>query len=244
MKKSQLSVIVPVYNESNRLEGLVEISQYLEQFPASTELVVVDDGSTDQTLQKLKKLKKKISFVLVSYHQNQGKGYAIKQGMLKATGEWRLFMDVDLSVPLEYVEKIWQVRSYADVVIGSRRKKTAVIATRQPKLRESMGFMFTRLVQLVLGLRFVDFTCGFKLFSEQAAYDIFSRQQIKRWSFDAEILFLTKLRDWSVYEFPVTWHNDARSKVRFPHDIISSLTGLLAIRYHHLFGSYRKISQS
>lgn len=233
------SIIVPCYNESKRADNIVKILQYLHGLDKPWELIIVNDGSTDDTLDKLKSLKKKSDFRLISYRNNRGKGYAVKTGMLAATGEFRLFMDVDLSTPISEIETFGQFVGQYDVIIGTRKTKGAKVLVHQPILREYLGVIFTLLSQLILNTWVSDFTCGFKCFSRVAAQRIFSKTRIFRWGFDSEALFLAKKYGFSIKEVPVIWKNDKRTRVRFPNDIISSLSELFAIRYFDwIKGSY------
>ena len=233
------SIIVPCYNESTRVDNIVKILEYLRGLDKSWELIVVDDGSTDNTLDKLKSLNKKSDFKLISYSNNRGKGYAVKTGMLAATGEFRLFLDVDLSTPITEIEIFSQFAGQYDVIIGTRKIKGAKVLVHQPILREYLGVVFTFLSQLILNTWVSDFTCGFKSFSQEAAERIFGKTRIFRWGFDSEALFLAKKYGFSIKEVPVVWKNDKRTRVRFPTDIVNSFGELLAIRYFDwVKGSY------
>lgn len=242
-KRAVLSLVIPVYNEQHRINTIPLMVDYLSTLPVTTQLIIVDDGSTDTTHQQLKKLQQKHPFDLLHYDQNRGKGFAIAHGMRYANGSWRGFMDVDLSVPLPTLKKVVnQIQKTTDntsIIIGTRRQIGSKIGTAQPKSRESMGKVFTQLAQTWLQLPVSDFTCGFKFFKAEAADDIFQRVQIERWSFDPEVLFIAHHRGWKINELPVEWHNDQRTKVKFPEDALRSLHELLTIRYYHATGHYR-----
>lgn len=236
--KPYFSIIVPVYNESNRLDKLTKINSYLGRLKVKTELIVVNDGSADDTKRKLEDLKKKLNFKLVSYDQNKGKGHAVKTGMLRARGKCRLFTDIDLSVPIEECANFMRFIEKNPVMIGSRRVKGAKIILHQPIIRELMGRFFTFLSQKILGLKITDFTCGFKMLQEEAAKKIFERSRINRWGFDSEILFIAQKLGYKIFEIPVTWTHDPKTKVKFPHDIIRSFIDLILIRINNLRGFY------
>lgn len=238
-KKPFLSVIVPVYNEEKRIKNLIEIVSHLKKQRYSRELIVVNDGSTDQTQSILESLKPKFKFRLFSYPHNFGKGYAIKTGMLKSKGKYRLFLDIDLSTPINEVDKILPYLRKHDIVIGSRKMKTSNLIVRQPFIRELLGRMFTFLSQITLQVSIADFTCGFKCFSEEAAKQIFSRQTINRWGFDSEILFIGKNKKFSIKEIPITWKDNSLTKVKFPQDILNSLMELIKIRLNSYRGLYK-----
>ena len=234
-----LSIIIPVFNEEKRVKNLIEVASYLKRQKYSWEVIVIDDGSIDKTNAKLKLLKRKQRFKLITYIPNFGKGYAIKTGMLAAEGKYRLFLDVDLSTPITEIEKLLpHLRKY-DIIIGSRKMKGANLVIRQPILRESLGKLFTLLSRKTMGMNISDFTCGFKCFSKKAALQIFPLQTINRWGFDSEILYISKLKKHSIKELPVTWKDDPRTKVRFPHDILKSLEELIRIRINFHRGMYK-----
>lgn len=233
------SIIVPAYNESSRLFHLESIAGYLKSLKQSSELIVVNDGSRDDTLTKLEKLSQKLNFKLISYPVNHGKGYAIKQGMLAAKGEYALFLDIDLSTPINQIEKIVPLLTPNRVLIGTRKTKGAVVAVHQPFIRETLGKGFTLLSQIFTQVWVSDFTCGFKCFPIKAAHQIFKASRIYRWGFDSEIIYLAHKYQYQIKEVPVTWTNDTQTKVKFPQDLINSLMELLRIRYYdHVKGWY------
>jgi dolichyl-phosphate beta-glucosyltransferase len=239
MNVPYLSVVVPVYNESKRLEGVSTIAQYLQTQRFTSELIVVNDGSTDDTLQQLDRIKAGCDLQVVSYQPNHGKGYAIKQGMLAAHGAHRLFTDVDLSTPVTEFEKFIPHLGQCEVVIASRKQQNASVIRHQPRLRENLGKGFTFLSRVVLQVPLSDFTCGFKCFSGPAAQAIFSRMTIDGWGFDSEAMFVAHKRGYVIKEVPVTWTNDPRTKVKLPDDIIRSISELITIRTNSLKGKYR-----
>lgn len=233
-----LSVIAPVYNEQKRLGGLATITDYLKQQNYGSELVVVNDGSTDDTLDRLHDLQKTLDFRIVSYTPNRGKGRAIQQGMLAAKGRFRLFTDVDLSTPITEFDKFIPHLNDFPVVIASRKREGASVVVHQARLRENLGKGFTWLSQVMLQLPLSDFTCGFKCFSASAAEAIFPRLTIDRWGFDSEQLYIARRLGFAIKEVPVTWINDPQTKVRLPHDIIRSLADLLTIRLNSVRRKY------
>ena len=233
------SIVVPVFNESHRLAGtLPRFVDFVQQASLATELVVVDDGSDDGTAEQ--------AAVLVPPHvgrvlrmPHRGKGGAVRAGMLAARGGRRLFMDVDLATPLEFVAPcLAGLEAGADVVIGSRRVAEALIERHQSPVRESLGRGFSLLSRTISGVKVSDFTCGFKGFTAPAAEAIFSRLRLDNWTFDTELLFVATRLGLRIDELPVRWRDDARTKVRLGRDVIGSLRGLVAIRRNHLFGRY------
>lgn len=240
-KKIRLSLIIPVYNEEKRIHNLKSIISYSKKEKLISEVIVVNDGSTDNTRKLLKSMANKGSFTVVSYKKNRGKGYAIKRGVFVAKGTHVVFIDVDLSTPLSTIQSLVKQIPYFDIVIGTRKNKEAKLRQRQPLLRELMGKSFTFLSQTLLQVYVTDFTCGFKCFTKNAAVKIFSQQKIERWSFDAEALFLAKKLNFSIGELPVVWKNDPNTKVKFPQDILISIYELLTIIKNEKEGTYKKL---
>lgn len=241
LNKKFLSVIIPLYNEEKRINNLHRIYKYLSIQKFNWEIILVNDGSVDTTKNTINKMLKSYNFKhtrLISYSQNKGKGFAVKTGILAAKGKYRLFTDIDLSTPIEEFDKFLPYLEKFSIIIGSRRIKGSEIIIHQPNLREEMGKGFTKLSQIILQIKVTDFTCGFKCFSNITARKIFDKQTINMWGFDAEILFLAKKFGYKIKEIPVRWSNDPRSRVKFPQDIISSLSDLFKIRYNEFKKRY------
>lgn len=236
-----LSIIIPVFNEENRLEGsLDEISRFIKKLPEKTEILIVNDGSSDLTGKILARLTGRYSLEVINHPKNMGKGAAIKTGIKSAKGDYVLFTDIDLSVPIEFAEQFLEAAHQgADVVIGTRAVEGSKVEVRQFWLRELLGEAFTFLTNLILWVGVSDFTCGFKLFRKEAAQLIFNNQRIGRWAFDAESLFLARRYHFKIKELPVVWRHREGSKVKFPQDLIQTLIDLLKIRYFALTGSYK-----
>jgi len=223
-----LSIVIPVYNEENRLKKAFKIIVQWHRQQPNWEFILVNDGSSDNT----EKIIKKFLFVkLVSYSKNQGKGYALKQGVLKASKPLTLLCDVDFSTPLTELPKLAAAINETDLVIGSRKMAGANVVKHQAWFREFLGRQFTNLSKLWLGLKVSDVTCGFKLIKTSAAKELFKQQKIKRWSYDAELLFLAKKMKLKVVDVPVLWKNDKQTKVSIFKDIQSSLIDLFKIRW-------------
>lgn len=233
-----LSLVVPVYNEVGRFEAtLPTIVEFATGATCAVELLIVDDGSEDETATVARRLLGRDGRVLVEPHR--GKGGAVKAGMLAARGRFRLFMDVDLATPLEFVLPcISRLEAGADVVIGSRRVAASTIERHQPMVRELLGRGYSRLSRSLSGVHVSDFTCGFKGFTSEAADAIFSRTRVSNWSFDTELLFVAAALGLRIDELPVRWRDDARTKVRLGRDIAGSLAGLMAMRLYRMAGRY------
>lgn len=234
-----LSVIVPVYNEIKRLRNLERINAYLQKKKYTVELIIVDDGSNKKTRDLLYRSRKRLRFKLIHYKKNQGKGFAIREGMLEASGKYRIFTDIDLSTPIESLERFLSALKKYDVVIATRKGKTSEVLVHQSFLRESMGKFFTFLSRQTTGVDVSDFTCGFKGFSRNAAIRIFSQLRTKRWSFDTESLFLANKYGYSIHEIPVLWTNNSETKVTFPRDIVTSLKDIVLIKIYSFSGKYQ-----
>jgi dolichyl-phosphate beta-glucosyltransferase len=240
MEKIKLSIIVPVYNEELFIaETLKKITDFLRRKNYGWEVIVVDDGSSDKTGDVIKGL----NFEGVKFDrlpQNQGKGAAIRRGVEIAVGNYIIFTDADLSVPIEFTDKLMdKLQIGSRVVIGSRRTAGAKIIKHQNLLRESMGRVFTFLSKVVTGAMVSDFTCGFKGFEGRVAKKIFSKSLINRWVFDSEILFLAKKFKYEIVEVPVEWVNREDSRIKSLGGAgYKSFLELMQIRLNDLVGKY------
>jgi dolichyl-phosphate beta-glucosyltransferase len=231
--KPYLSVIVPAYNESKRLPlTLVDIDRHLSRVDFSYEILVVNDGSKDDTAIVVQKLTKLIPHLkLTGYDHNQGKGHAVKLGMLEAKGKYRLFMDSDGSTSIDQFSKMIPfTKGGFDVIIGSRDVKGAVMEPPQPLTKRLLGNAGNLFIQAMVLPGIWDTQCGFKCFSERAAEEVFPLQKIKRWGFDVEVLALAKRSGFKIKEIPVHWVNDAASLVG-PLAYIQVLFEVVKIRF-------------
>lgn len=236
-----VSVIVPAFNEAARIaEPLRRIDAYLAAQAYPSEIVVVDDGSTDDTqaavVQLIAALQTPVR--LYRYAANRGKGHALKVGFAEAAGQLLLFTDADLSTPIEEAGRLLApLQEGFDIAIGSRRIAGAQVVVHQPWYRQQLGAVFTRLVRLLIA-PVSDATCGFKAFTRRAGKDIFGRVRRADWSFDAEVLFLATRLGYRVQQVPVRWADQAGTKVRLGRDALRSLVGLFAIRANAVLGRY------
>ncbi len=237
--KPHLSIVIPVYNEALRIEsGLVQTIAYFAKQKYAWELIIVDDGSDDKTHLLAKRLLIKSPHQLLRHKFNMGKGQAIRTGVGLAKGKLILFYDIDLSTPLTEIPKMLsQLKSYP-VVIGVRRHRKAQVLAHQPILRESLGHIFTKLTNWLLIPGIVDATCGFKGYQQPAAKLLFTRSKIKRWAFDAEILFLARKFGFPIAQLPVAWRHDPGTKVHLAHDGWQALVDLVRVRIYDFFGKY------
>jgi dolichyl-phosphate beta-glucosyltransferase len=236
--KRSLSIIIPAYNEAKRLPAsLVKVREYLSAAQWDfVEVVVVDDGSTDGTVQVARDAGARV----FQNPGNRGKGYSVKHGMLEAKGEWALFTDADLSSPIGEVEKLWGAveRERVQVAVGSRAVDRSLVGVHQPLLREAMGRFFNAAMRLVTGLPFKDTQCGFKLFQSAAGREVFSRQQLDGFGFDVEVLFIAKQLGYQAVEVPVRWDNVEGTKVSLMLGF-AAFVDLLKVRRNGLQGKYR-----
>jgi len=236
-----LNLVIPVFNEEKRIDKTIETLKKGFSFSGLKlgKIIFVDDGSTDKTFSILKARQKELDRVLktieiISYPKNRGKGYAIKRGMLASDSDYTLFIDADISTPLnEFGKFIPFIKKGVPVVIGGRKNGQSRILKSQPLVRQFLGQGFTSLANSVLGTNISDFTCGFKLFSKKAGQAIFSKSIINGWGFDAETLFLAKRLGFEVVEVAVDWQDNGHSKVKLLRDLPLSLLELILIKVKH-----------
>lgn len=232
-----LSIVIPAYNESARIVKTLEnILSYLKDKKFETELIVVDDGSSDATKAIVEKFSER-GIRLISNGTNHGKGYAVKRGMLAAKGDWILFTDADLSTPIEELDRFLELHDY-DILIASRALRDSRIITHQPFYREFGGKLINFFVQLIALPGIKDTQCGFKLFRKNCAQKIFARQTLNGWGFDAEILFIAKRLGCRILELPVLWKNDPDTKVKPFQTGFRMLMDLVRIRVNAIKGRY------
>ena len=235
------SIIIPAYNESQRIAAsLDKIIAYTSEQHWMTEILVVNDGSRDNTADIVREYAKSHAQVrLIENPGNRGKGYTVRNGMSQATGEILLFTDADLSSPIQESRKLFAaIQAGADVAIGSRWLQAELQTERQPFHRQVFGRAFNVLLRIILGLKYKDTQCGFKAFTRKAAQSLFPRQRIERWGFDPELLFLSLKYGLSIAEVPVEWAHDDRSKINPVVDGFKMFTELLRIRWADLTGKY------
>ena len=238
-----LSIVIPAYDEEKRLAGTLErITSYLKSGKWKfSEVIVVDDGSRDRTVRVAEKFRARVRSVRVLRNPgNRGKGYSVRHGMMEAKAEWTLFTDADLSTPIEELEKLWTAaqEARAQVAIGSRALDRSLIGVHQPFFRESAGKVFNLAARVITGLPFWDTQCGFKLFETRAAREIFRRQQLERFGFDVEVLFIARKLGYSSIEVPVRWNDVAGTKVGAVSGL-SAFLDPLRVRLHQFRGKYR-----
>lgn len=232
-----LSVVVPAYNEAERiLPSLEYMLKFLDAQPLSWELIVVSDGSTDDTVEKVQSaLAGRPNARLISYGLNRGKGHAVRVGMLNAKGERVLFSDADLATPIEEFSVLSAaLDAGSDIAIGSRDLKGSRLDRRQSLIRELGGKAFNRVVRMLTVPGIHDTQCGFKLFTRAASQSVFSECKIDNFAFDVEVLYIaTRIRNLKIAEIPVRWSHQEGSKVRFLRDGFRMLLAIKQIRNTH-----------
>ena len=237
----KLSIIIPAYNESVRIEGTLErVMQCVETERWDAEVLVIDDGSTDDTASVVGRWMDRYDRLhLIKNPGNRGKGYSVRNGLLQAAGDIVMFTDADLSAPMEEAGRLIDaLDAGADVAIGSRWMDRARQTIHQPLYRQFFGRCFNAITRGVMGLPFKDTQCGFKAFKRPAAQVIFRLQRIERWGFDPEILFIARKLRFSITEVPVTWGHDERSRMSYLKDGMKMLEEMGVIRWNSLAGRY------
>jgi dolichyl-phosphate beta-glucosyltransferase len=238
-----LSIIIPSYNEEARLpETLKRIAEYLPTLGLRTEVLVVDDGSTDRTAAVAESFLGKLTGLRVlSNGTNRGKGFSVRHGMLEAQGDMVLFTDADLSAPIEESDKLLAALNNGfDVAIGSRAMDRGLISTHQSIFREFAGIIFNKIVRLVLRLPFVDTQCGFKAFRHERCRIIFEQQRIEGFGFDPELLYLARHHGLRAIEIPVRWGHSPATKVSMLGDSLKMFGDIFTIRWNAMSGRYAR----
>lgn len=239
----ELSVVIPAYNEAKRIADTLEYTiTYLDKHIPSYEILVADDGSKDQTVQIVKKIMRNTNTLkLLQLGKNQGKGAAVKAGVLASTGKYVLFMDADNSTRIEQIEKMLSIMKEEDasVVIGSRYLRKDSVKIKQPWYRVMIGRVGNWLIRMLIVDNVMDTQCGFKLFKHKAAFELFNRMKIKRFGFDMEILTMAqKVFEFKIIEVPVDWYDAAGSRVRPIKAAIRTFLELIWIKINLMSGRY------
>lgn len=226
-----LSIVIPAYNEEVRLpESLKSITEFVSQQSFPVEVVIVNNNSTDRTPGIAQELADELPFVRVVYEKVQGKGAAVRTGMLAARGQYRFICDADLSMPIEEVVKFLppQLNNF-DIAIGSREAPGAV-RYDEPWYRHLMGRVFNTIVRLLAVHGFQDTQCGFKMFRAEVAEELFPLQTMSGWSFDVEVLYAAQKRGHRIVEVPINWYYKDNTRIHPIRDSFEMVIEVLKIR--------------
>lgn len=237
-----LTVLIPAYNEGPRItQAIRSTAEYLRRQPYAWEILVVNDGSRDDTAQRAAAERGQCPQLrIVSHAANQGKGAAVRTGIGSATGENLLFCDADGATPLPELEQFLpRLRDGADLVAGSRRMPGAKIHVHQQGLRRFLSTGYRWFCRLVVSPGIFDTTCGFKLMNRRACQLFLPRMRVRGWSFDAELFTIARAHRLKVVQLPVQWTDQGKSKVRLKRDVLGSFRELLQILGRSALGRYR-----
>lgn len=237
------SIVIPAYNESARIPATLEaVIDCIRAHNWSAEVLVVNDGSTDNTADVVRQFAAKAPEIrMIDNPGNHGKGYSVRNGCLQALGEVVMFTDSDLSAPIMEADRLFDaIAAGADIAIGSRWLEVDRQTQRQPLYRQFFGRCFNLVTRAVMRLPFADTQCGFKAFTRNAAQTVFQLQTIEGWGFDPEILFIALKRGMRVKEVPVTWAHDERTRMSYLRDGMKMLEELALIRWNALLGRYSR----
>ncbi len=239
MKKPFLSLVIPAYNEAARLPNTLEQAcEFLKAQPYDCEVIVAENGSTDNTYELALSYQTSIPQLKVLHLDERGKGSAVRSGMLAARGDYRFICDADFSMsPDQILKFVPPALKGADVAIATREGPGAQ-RLDEPAYRHIIGRAFNLLVRLVVLPGLHDSQCGFKCFSAEVAEKVFPLQTINGWTFDVEVLFIARRKGYRVAEVPITWQYHPNSKVHFVRDSVRMALDLLRIRLNALFGRY------
>jgi dolichyl-phosphate beta-glucosyltransferase len=234
-----LSIVIPAHNEESRLPGtLGQIFAFLESQSYISEVIIVENGSSDRTLELANEFALQHKNLKIIHEEQRGKGNAVRRGMLEARGDYRFICDADLSMPINEVQKFLPpLLSDFDIAIGSREAPGA-IRYNEPAYRHWGGRAINLVIQLLILPGFNDTQCGFKCFRARVVEDIFRQQTLMGWSFDIEILYLARRKKMLIKEVPIQWYFDAGSKVNAVKDALHMISDIFRIHINALSGRY------
>ena len=227
-----ISIIIPIYNENDILEkNILNIFNYFQN-KSDFEIIVIDDGSTDNSIKTLNSLKLN-NLIILRNNQNMGKGYSIIKGVLESKGDLILQTDADLSAPIMEFEKLFiKYKNGFDFVIGSRSKANSKVNTKQNFFRIILGKLFNILTYLILNLNYNDTQCGFKIYNSIKLKNVIKSCKVKKFCIDVEILYLAKLKKYKVMEEGIIWNDKKNSKVNLIKDPLNMFIDLVKIKFN------------
>lgn len=238
MPSPYLSIIIPAYNEENRLPHTLEqVFSFLATQDYPAEVIVVENGSNDHTLKIAQEISASFPNLFVFHNDIAGKGKAVQRGMLAARGEYRIFCDADLSMPIEEIARFIPPHNDTDIVIASREVEGAV-RYDEPHQRHLTGRVFNFIIRLLAIPKIHDTQCGFKGFRAEVAEDLFQHQTIDGWAFDVELLYIAQMRGYEIVELPIAWYYRQESKINVIRDSAKMFLDILKIRGNARQGKY------
>lgn len=233
-------MVIPTFNESDKIQDtLNNLCEYFDNQNYTYEIIVSDDGSPDNTVHVVKNFSEKHNNIeVISYLNNQGKGQAVRKGILEARGKYVMYLDADNSTPINEIEKLWPYTDTNQVIFGSRHHPTGKVHIPQAKHRIILSRLSNLIIRVLLLPGVYDTQCGFKLFKTDVAKQVFSKSKLKRWGFDFEILAIARLLKYKIKEVGVEWYNDPDSKVRAGREALRTLWDLIRVRIWLWQGKY------
>jgi dolichyl-phosphate beta-glucosyltransferase len=238
-----LSIILPAHNEEKRLpRTLDEVDAFIQAQVYSVEVVLVENGSHDRTLDLAREFAAHHPYVTVIHEEQRGKGLAVRTGMLAAQGEYRIFCDVDFSMPVAEINRFLPPALPDSQIAIASREAPGAVRYGEPEYRHLSGRVFNTLVRLLALPGLQDTQCGFKCFRGDIASEIFPLQTITGWTFDVEVLFAARQRGYKIVEVPIPWYFNPESKIRMLRDSWRMFQDLVAIRRNARRGLYRRIN--
>lgn len=241
MPSNAISVVIPCFNEGKTIhQNIKKIQAYLSQRFANFEIIAVNDGSSDNTLSELRLVQQEVPIKIINNEENSGKGKAVRDGILAAQNDILMFLDADLAIPIEELEKfLIAIDTVADIAIASRFVPGLKVLKPVLWYRQVMEKTFRIIRKIILNSwKIQDTQCGFKVFKKDAAHRIFSMATIDRFAFDSEVIFIAKKLGYAIKELPITLQNPTSSSVRIFLDPINMFFALLKIRLNDLEGKY------
>jgi dolichyl-phosphate beta-glucosyltransferase len=234
-----LSIVIPAYNEEQRLpETLQVIHAFLQKQTYQAEVLVVENGSNDRTLTITQEFSQSMPEVHALHCEQRGKGVAVIQGMLAAKGEYRFICDVDLSMPIEEVNKFLPPLLKDGAVAIASREAPGAKRYNEPEIRHIVGRVFNLMVRLIALPGLQDTQCGFKCFRADVVEKVFPRMTMQGWTFDVEALVIARRMGYKILEVPIPWYHNSKSKIKVLRDSLTMASDLITIRWNALRGVY------